>query len=151
MLFRSAMDPASSEIYKRNYNVFRESLVAKISEWGNKLSPLKGRELIGYHNEWVYLMNFAGLEMKHFLEPKPGVPPSPKQVEFLVNYMKANQIGAIVQASYFPTEAGQEISKRTGAKLVLLSQNVGEVPEASDYLSMLDHNIIKIIEAHQRD
>ena len=96
---------------------------------------------MGYHNEWPYLMRFAGLRMEHFLEPKPGIPPTPQQVEFIQQHITAQGIRGIVQATYVPAQAAETVAKRTGARVVFLCQNVGEVPACSDYLAMMDYNI----------
>jgi len=140
-----AMDPQHEQAYHRNLQEFRETLDQKIPEWRAKLAPYQGQEIVGYHNEWVYLMEFAGLKMQHFLEPKPGIPPTPQQVQFIEQYIKQKNIRAIVQATYFPTQAAKTVARRTGAKLVLLCQNVQELSSCSDYVAMLDYNMTQLV------
>jgi ABC-type Zn uptake system ZnuABC Zn-binding protein ZnuA len=92
-------------------------------------------------------MQFTGLSIKAFLEPKPGIPPTPKQIEWVEQYMKQRKIPALVQESYFPKSSSEILSKRTGAKLVPLCQSVGELPGASDYIGMIDYNVEQLIKA----
>ena len=143
-------DPAHAQDYQRNLDAFLARLDQKIPEWKARLKPYQGQELIGYHNEWPYLMRFAGLRMEQFLEPKPGIPPTPRQLQFLKQYLAQKQIRAIVQSSYFPTTSSALLAKQTGAKVVLLCQNVREVPAASDYIATTDYNVAQLVEGLRR-
>ncbi len=145
----SAVDPAHTQDYQRNLQAFLARLATAMAAWRSRLKPYEGQELVGYHNEWPYLMRFAGLKMSQFLEPKPGIPPTPKQVELVEHYMKERHVRGIVQSPYFPTQAAEAIAKRTGARIILLCQNVGEVPQASDYLAMVEYNVARLVEGLQ--
>lgn len=146
----SAVDPSHASDYNANLQDFLKRMDAKIPEWQAKMKPYVGAELIGYHDEWPYLMEFFGLKMENFLEPKPGIPPTPKQMEFLEQYIKQNHVKGIVQSSYFPTKAADTLAERTGAKVVMLVQGVGENPDASDYIAMLDYDVNQLAQALQR-
>ena len=141
-----ALDPEHQPDYRHNLQDLLDRLEAEIQAWRASLAQLQGQELVGYHNEWVYLMEFAGLKMQHFLEPKPGIPPTPQQVWFIEQHIRKTQIPAIVQATYFPRQTAEVIAKRTGAKVVLLCQNVREVPACTDYLAMMDYNVTQLLE-----
>lgn len=143
----AAFDPGHVADYRRNLQSFVTRLDQAIQSWHARLAPYQGQELVGYHNEWPYLMRFAGLRMAQFLEPKPGIPPTPRHVEFIEQYVKAHGIRGIVQATYFPTQTAEAIARRTGAKVVLLCQNVREVPACSDYVAMLDYDVNQLVEA----
>ena len=143
----SALDPAHASAYQQRLRDFLARLDAKIVQWHQRLAPFQGQKLVGYHNEWPYLMRFAGLQMEQFLEPKAGIPPTPKQVEFIEQYVKERRIRAIVQATYFPTRAAEAVAKRTGARVTLLCQSVGELPQAGDYIAMVDYNVTQLVAA----
>jgi len=145
----SAVDFAHAQDYQQRLQQFTVRLDQKMAEWRSQLAPFQGQELVGYHNEWPYLMRFAGLRMDKFLEPKPGIPPTPKQLEFIEQYVGEHKIHGIAQATFFPQRAAEAVGQRTGAKIVLLCQSVGEVPEASDYIAMLDYNVHHLIAALQ--
>ncbi len=143
----SAVDPAHAQDYQQRLQQFTARLDQKMTEWRSELAPFRGQELVGYHNEWPYLMRFAGLRMDKFLEPKPGIPPTPKQVEFIERYVTEHKIRGIAQATYYPQRAAHAIGQHTGAKIVLLCQSVGEVPEALDYMAMVDYNVRQLLGA----
>jgi ABC-type Zn uptake system ZnuABC Zn-binding protein ZnuA len=92
-------------------------------------------------------MTFLGLKMEHHLEPKPGIPPTPKQLAFLERYIPERRIPAVVRASYFPRQTPESVAKRTGTKIVLLCQNVRELPACGDYIAMMDYNVSQLVDA----
>ncbi len=143
----SEMDPANAADYQKNLSGFTAAIDAKIPEWKDKIAPFAGKEIIGYHNEWPYLMAFLGLKMDKFLEPKPGIPPGPKQTQYLMEYMKANGVKVVVQASYYPTKAADALARDVGGKSVLLCQGVGENDDASDFIHMMDYNVNALAQA----
>ena len=141
----SALDPEHAADYQQHLQAFVTRLDERIRSWHARLAPYQGRELVGYHNEWPYLIRFAGLRMEHFLEPKPGIPPTPRQIEFIQRYATEHHVRAIVQATYFPAQAAQILAKRAGMSVVLLCQNVHEVPEAADYVATVEYNVSQLI------
>ena len=143
----SEMDPAHAAEYEANLGAFLVRLDAKQAEWLAKLAPFRGAELVGYHNEWIYFAEFAGLKMPLFLEPKPGIPPTPKHLETVEHFIRSNGVKAIVQSSYASTAAAESLAKRTGARVVVLCQNVGEQDACSDTIAMFDTNVSRIVEA----
>ncbi len=143
----SELDPTHSAGYQQRLREFLGRLDGKIAQWKQATGAIQGKEVVAYHNEWPYLAQFAGIRIEQFLEPKPGIPPSPKQLGFLEGYIKSHQIQAIVQPTYFPRDTSETLAKRTGAKVVVLCQNVGELPEASDYIAFVDYNIHQLTQA----
>ncbi len=143
----SALDPAGKAIYSAGLDRFTQKLKQKISEWSAQGATLRGRELVGYHNEWAYLMDFLGMKMNLFLEPKPGVPPSPQSIESIISQMRARKINAIVQSSYFDRKAAESVAAKTGARVLVLAQNVGELAGTEDYVSLIDYNVRILSEA----
>ncbi|MBI3082916.1 MAG: zinc ABC transporter substrate-binding protein [Candidatus Omnitrophica bacterium] len=143
----SALDPAHAGDYRKSLDAFLARLQEKIPAWRTRLAPYQGRELVGDHRAWPYLMAFLGLTIEQHLEPKPGIPPTPKHVAFLERYIVERRVPAIVRAAYFPTQTPEAVATRTGAKVVLLCQNVRELPACSDYVAMLDYNVSQLTQA----
>ncbi len=141
------VDPKNQSVYHANLDSFVNKLQERINYWQDALSPYQGKELIGYHNEWIYLIKFAGLKMDKYLEPKAGIPPTAKQITFISDYSKANNIKGIVQATFYPKDAAEEIGSKTGAKVIMLCQNVEELKEVDSYIKMIDYNLSQILGA----
>ena len=142
------LDPSHTAKYQKNLEVFQGTLRAKIAEWNMKTANLHGKEVLGYHNEWVYLMQFLGLTMKEFVEPKPGIPPTPKHLEELEDMIQRRGIKALIQASFYSKDASEFLTEHTGIKAVTICQNAGELPECKDYISMIDFAVSKLTEAY---
>ena len=143
----SELDPAHETAYQRRLSEFSNRLEGKIAEWKQAAAPIRGKEVIAYHNEWPYLAEFLGIKIEQFLESKPGIPPSPKQLGFLEEYIKSHGIKAIVQPTYFSRASSEALAKRTGAKVVVLCQNLGELPGTDDYFSFIEYDVRQLVSA----
>ncbi len=141
------LDPQHHDLYHQRLDALLSRLQERVAAWRSRLAPYHGRELVGYHNSWPYLMRFAGVRMEQFLEPKPGIPPTPRHVEFIERYLREHHVPAVVQETFFPKETVEEIARHTGAAVVLLCQGVGELPACGDYLALMDYNVGQVAEA----
>lgn len=139
------MRPDGAAQFQANLDKFAAAINQEMTESLRILAAIKGREVIAYHNEWVYLLKFAGLKGGQFLEPKPGIPPTPKHVEFLTQYIKSNNVLGIIQASYYPTDVSEKLAKDTSVKFALLCQNVNEFEDCDSYQALLKHNTAALI------
>jgi zinc/manganese transport system substrate-binding protein len=129
----SQLMPESSTSFEHNLSQFSDRIREKMVSWKRACQSIAGREFVGYHNEWVYLMKFCGLRMDMYLEPKPGIPPTPQHVLSLEQYASSRKIDGIIQASFSPTEVSSKLAQRLGVPLLLLCQNVGEQPACTSY------------------
>ena len=141
------VDPMNASFYVENQRTFVSKLDSKISEWKTLCVHCKGQEIVSYHDDIEYFADFLGLKVEQFLEPKPGIPPTPKHLEFLQEYIKSNGIKAIVMPTYFPHDAAESLTKKIGGKVVTICQNLGELPETGDIFSFFDYNFKQISEA----
>lgn len=142
----AAIDPAAAAMYQQNTADYVKRLQEAMERWRERAAPFKGRAVVAYHDEWVYLTSFMGLTLERFLEPKPGIPPTPQHIEAIEGYIREHSVPAIIQASFHPTDAANLVAARTGATVVRICQNVGELPEAAHYVAMIDFNIRAIVE-----
>src|SRR5205814_6255771 len=88
----SALDPANAAFYETNYKKFEATINAKLQEWGAAMLPVKGQSVVAYHDSWPYFAHRFGLNIDVFLEPKPGIPPSPSHLAEVIAQMKAQHI-----------------------------------------------------------
>ena len=105
------------------------------------MAPFKGTKIIAYHNEWVYFETRFGLQIVDFMEPKPGIPPSPSQLVKVIKEIKANSIKVIISSPYFTTSSSEMVSQQTGAKKLTLATSVGAFPSVKDYFDLFEYNI----------
>ena len=142
-----SIDPINDAYYEANEKAFIKHLDEKIAEWEKLCANCKGQEIISYHKDDAYFADFLGLKIGQYIEPKPGIPPTPKHLEFLEEYVKSHNIKAILVPTYYPKDAAEKLAKRVGAKVVTICQNVGELPGTDDIFSFYDYNFRQINEA----
>ena len=140
-------NPENAARYEANAHAFLDELDKKIPEWREAASNVRGKEVVSYHKDIAYFADFMGFQANRFYEPKPGIPPTPKDLISLQNYMKEKNIKAIIQPVYYSREATDAIAKRVGAKVYIICQNAGEIPGTEDYVSLFDYNVKTISEA----
>jgi zinc/manganese transport system substrate-binding protein len=135
------VDPSGKTFYETNLKKFDDQIDAKIKDWQTKMAPLKGTNLIAYHNEWVYFETRFGLKIVDFMEPKPGIPPTPSQLVKVINEIKSNNIKVIISSPYFTTSSSDVVSKQTGAKELTLATSVGAFSAVKNYFDLFDYDI----------
>ena len=106
----SAVDPPNAAFYDANYKKFEATINAKLQEWGTKLLPFKGQSVVAYHDSWVYFAHRFGLNIDIFLEPKPGIPPSPSHLAEVIQQMKAQKIKAIIVEPYHNRKIAEKVA-----------------------------------------
>lgn len=137
----SELEPESAELFQGNLKRFATELESRGAAWRTLMAPHRGKTVAAYHNQWIYFTEFFGLKGGIFLEPKPGIPPSPGHLIAVVENMKQQDVRAIVQSSYDPADAARTVAERTGANVAVVASNVSEIPEAKTYLDMIDHDV----------
>lgn len=135
------VDPSNKSTYEANLQSFYGKIDQKMREWQTKMAPFKGTKIIAYHNEWVYFETRFGLQIVDFMEPKPGIPPSPSQLVKVIKEIKANNIKVIISSPYFTTSSSDVVAKQTGAKELTLATSVGGFDSVKDYFGLFDYNI----------
>ena len=139
-----SVDPANAETYRKNRDAFAAKLNQKIAEWKSVAAKLQGTEIVTYHDSWPYFANAFGIKVDGFVEPRPGIEPTPSHTAEIIELVKKRQIKMICMEPYFSDRAPKTIARETGAKVVVLPPSVGGVSEASDYFSLFD-TILKIL------
>ena len=141
------IDPGNATFYEANLQKFERELETKIETWQKAAEPLKGLEIITYHNSWPYLGRFLGFKTAGFIEPKPGIEPTASHIAELIDLMKSRGIRVIGKEPYFADNAPRVIAARTGARIVDLPPSVGASAGVSDYFSLFDTLLSRLISA----
>lgn len=145
----SRLDPSHRNNYTANLKSFQAMIDAKMKEWEGKLANYRNTKVIAYHNEWPYFERRFGLKIVDFLEPKPGIPPTPSQLTKIIGAMKREQIKVIINSPYFTAESAELVARNSGGKVVTLATSVGAYPSIVTYADLFDYNIAQILTAIQ--
>jgi ABC-type Zn uptake system ZnuABC Zn-binding protein ZnuA len=141
------VDPSNKSFYEANLVSFNNKIDLKLKEWQGKMAAYKGSKIIAYHNEWVYFETRFGLQIVDFMEPKPGIPPTPSQLVKVIKEVTANKIKVIISSPYFTTSSSDVVSKQTGVKELTMATSVGAFDSVKDYFGLFDYNIDNLITA----
>jgi ABC-type Zn uptake system ZnuABC Zn-binding protein ZnuA len=141
------LDPANAPFYAQRLEAFKVKIAAADKRWKEQLAPYKGAKIITYHNSWPNFARRYGLDVVGYVEPKPGVPPSPSHTFELINLMKQQQIKVIMMEPYFDRKTPDSIAAATGAKVVVAYPSVGGRPELDDYVKLFDYNVNELVKA----
>jgi zinc/manganese transport system substrate-binding protein len=134
----SAIDATNAASYQANYKKFEATINAKLQEWGATMLPFKGQNVVAYHDSWVYFAHRFGLNIDVFLEPKPGIPPSPSHLVEVIAQMRAQKIKAIIVEPFHNRKIAEKVASATGAKVVDFSQFPGGLPATDGYVKLID-------------
>ena len=135
------IDPSNKSSYEANLQTFYKKIDDKMREWQSKMAAFRGTKIIAYHNEWVYFETRFGLNIVDFMEPKPGIPPSPSQLVKVIKEIKADNIKVIISSPYFTTSSSDVVAKQTGAKELTLATSVGGFESVKNYFDLFDYDI----------
>jgi len=143
----TALDPAGAPLYRANVASFETSLSAKMKEWTAALAPYNGRRIVTYHPTWRYFGRRFGLKPDIFLEPKPGIPPSPPHLAKVIQQMQAENIRVLLVEPYQPRKTAEAVVARTGGVLVEVAQFPGALPGTPTYLELIDTVVKRVAQA----
>jgi zinc/manganese transport system substrate-binding protein len=134
----SALDASNAGAYDANYKKFEATINAKLQEWGAAMLPFKGQNIVAYHDSWPYFGHRFGLNIDTFLEPKPGIPPSPSHLAEVIEKMKAQKMKAIIVEPFHDRKIAEKVASATGAKVVDFAQYPGGLPGTDSYVKLID-------------
>lgn len=132
------LDGKSAGIYQANLQAFTAQLDAKLAEWQKLLAPWQGRPVVTYHNYWIYFGRRFGLPMDLFLEPKPGIPPTPAHLAEVITRMKAGNLKLITVQPYQNRQTAETVAGHTGATVVDWPSFPGG-PGTVSYIDWMDY------------
>jgi zinc/manganese transport system substrate-binding protein len=132
------VDPADAPAYKAGLKAFDDKMQTKLAEWQKEAEPLKGLQIVTYHDSWPYFSRAFGVEVMGFIEPKPGIEPTASHTADIIDLIKKRNIKVIGKEPYFSDKAPNSIAVATGAKVVAMPQSVGGAPGVDDYFALFD-------------
>lgn len=142
-----AVDPSGAAEYKANLAAFEAKLTEGEKRWDAMMAPYAGRDVVTYHNSWPNFLKRFRLKAAGYVEPKPGIPPSPSHTVELINLMRQRKVAVILMEPYFDERTPKSIADKTGARLLRFAPSVGAVPQAKDYVTLFDYDVKLLADA----
>ena len=143
----SQRDPANAAYFAQRAADFDRRLTEAQARWKSLMAPYKGLKVVTYHRSWSNFADAFGLDVIGFVEPKPGIPPTPQHTLDVIQAMRQQNVKLILVEPYFDSKTPNSIASQTGGKVLVLPPSVGGVKEASDYLKLFDYDVNALISA----
>ena len=143
----SELDPAGKSEYEKNLRAFEASLDAAKKRWEPLLAEIRGKPVVAWHTSWRYFAAFTGMQLVGFMEPKPGVPPSPAHLAGLIQTMKRTGAKVIIMEPFYNRRTADLVASKTGVKVLQLPPSVNGNKQVPDYIALLDYDIKQLAAA----
>lgn len=140
------IDPDNQTDYQNKLDTFIKQWQNMIHQWRKQTESLKGKSIVVYHNSWIYLQQWLGLNVLATLETKPGIPPTSSHLSHLLASMKQTPADMIIYASYQDDKAANWLSQKTGIHTVLLNISPAEDETLIDWYDQLLNRLIKALQ-----
>jgi ABC-type Zn uptake system ZnuABC Zn-binding protein ZnuA len=149
-LFRdkfSELDPEGTATYRANTARFEASIDSTARALAPMLASIRGQPVVAYHTSWRYFQEFTGMNIVGFIEPKPGVPPSPSHLAGLIQQMKRTGVKVIIMEPFYDRKMPDFVARNTGAKVLVLPPSVDGVKGVDSYVKLVDYDVRRLAEA----
>lgn len=137
----SELQPADETYFADRLADFEKRLTEAQKVWDEKMAPYRGRKVVTYHRSFPNFCQRFNLEVVDYVEPKPGIPPTPAHTLELIGTMKRENIKLILVEPYFDLRTPNSIAQKTGATVLVMLPSVGGVKEVQDYFRLFDYDI----------
>jgi zinc/manganese transport system substrate-binding protein len=143
------LDPADSSYFQERFQDFDKRLTAAEQKWDAEMAPYHGRKLVTYHNSFTNFAKHFHLEVIGYVEPRPGIPPTPSHTIELIGLMKRENCKLVLVEPYFDLKTPNSIGSSTGAKVVVYLPSVGGEKQVTNYFELFDYDIDLLKKAFQ--
>jgi ABC-type Zn uptake system ZnuABC Zn-binding protein ZnuA len=141
------ISPGDAAYFTERYTDFDRRLAEAEKRWQAALAPYKGTKVVTYHRSWPNFTDAFGLDVIGYVEPKPGIPPSPSHTLELIQEMKRQNVKIVIMEPYFDRKTPDAIARETGAQVIVMAPSVGGEKEVTDYFKLFDYNVNLLVNA----
>jgi len=143
------MDPEDAAYFQQRFQDFDHRLSEADKKWQADMKPFRAQKVITYHNSAPNFAHHFGLNVVGFVEPRPGIPPTPSHTLEVINMMKRDHVKVIMVEPYFDRKTPDSIARETGGTVVEYLPSVGGVKEVTTYFQLFDYDIALLTKAFQ--
>ncbi len=122
-------------------------LADRLGGWLAQTAPIRGRGMICYHKQWSYFTSSFGVSCAIYVEPKPGIPPSPKHVAKVIHDSQDMNIPVLLAVNYYDQDQIRMVAERTGAMPVIVPMSVEGAPNTGSFIDLMSNWVNQISSA----
>jgi zinc/manganese transport system substrate-binding protein len=134
----TALDPAGKDTFAKNLATFEATLDAKEKQWAQKMAPLAHKPIVTFHKSWTYLASRYQLDVKGFVEPKPGVQPTAQHTIEVINLVRTNGVKIILMENFYDRRSPDQVAGHSDAKVVFVPSMVEGDDHVKTYFDLFD-------------
>jgi zinc/manganese transport system substrate-binding protein len=138
-------DRGGTSTYQKNLDAFLARWKVQTTAWDKKAEPLRGKTILQYHRLFNYFTQRTGMKIVGELEPKPGIPPTSRHLEGLIDANAPGSVYLIVTDPYHERKSPEGLAKKMSVPWVILPQDVAGVPAAKDMFSLFDTLLASVL------
>jgi zinc/manganese transport system substrate-binding protein len=139
--------PNDRAVFEQRLADFTSRLDVAEKRWLGMMAPYKGTKVVTYHRSFPNFAERFGLDIMGYVEPRPGIPPTPQHTLDLINEMKQKNVKLVLVEPYFDLKTPNSIGRETGAQVLVMPPSVGGVKEITDYFKLFDYDISLLVDA----
>ena len=143
----SELRPSDRPYFQQQLASFVSRLDAAEKRWLATMAPYKGMKIVTYHRSFPNFAERFGLDIVGYVEPRPGIPPTPQHTLDLINEMKRQNVKIVLVEPYFDLKTPNAIGRETGAQVLVMPPSVGGTKEVSDYFKLFDYDLNLLVNA----
>ena len=137
--------PDDAAYFAERYDDFDMRLAAAEERWDARMAPYRSVKVVTYHRSWSNFTERFTLDVIGYVEPRPGIPPSPAHVVTLIREMRRQEIKLILVEPYFDLKTPEAIARQTGAQVLVMASDVGANEEITDYIKLFDYDVALLV------
>lgn len=130
-------DPAHAGDFRARAEAFAKDAQATWERNAATAKKLPSTAVFTYHRSWSYFADAFGFEVVNTVEPVPGIPPTARHLQELVDQAKARKVGVLIQEPYFSADGGKFLTREAGVRQVVEAASC-DAPTAGSYLAHFD-------------
>jgi ABC-type Zn uptake system ZnuABC Zn-binding protein ZnuA len=147
----SSMRPNDRGYFESRLTDFSTRLGEGEKRWIALMAPFKGAKVVTYHRSFPNFAERFGLDIVGYVEPRPGIPPTPQHTVDLIAEMKRQHVTLLLVEPYFDLKTPEAIGRATGAKVLVMPPSVGGVKEVTNYIGLFDYDINLLVNALKQE
>jgi ABC-type Zn uptake system ZnuABC Zn-binding protein ZnuA len=105
--------------------------------WLGDAAAFRGKPIVCYHKEWDYFSRAFGVPCVDYIEPKPGIPPTPRHVSEIITLMRERGIKVLFSTNYYDYNQIRTVAARTNAVPVSVPSNTEGASGTDTYIDLV--------------
>ena len=142
--------PGDKAYFQMRVDDFQKRLSAAEQRWLAAMAPYKGTKVVTYHQSFTNFADRFGIVVDGYVEPRPGIPPTPQHTLDLEKQMKQQNVKIVLVEPYFDLKTPNAIGRDTGAQVIVMPPSVGGVKGTEDYFKLFDYDVAQFVEAMKK-